>query len=140
MCILRAHSQMATRTIAERKTEMQLARVEENRQKRLTRCTRSVAFGTFHTLSLSPFHCVTFALLLLVIFLYLQILTFAVYVSFRSRYSHKHKYISYCNCQTHNLIITWNHELMCHYHNLQQNVCVNVAGVCSCKGYFLCVC
>ncbi|KAK9971501.1 hypothetical protein ABG768_024865 [Culter alburnus] len=36
-----AHSQMATRTIAERKTEMQLARVEENRQKRLTRCTRS---------------------------------------------------------------------------------------------------
>lgn len=110
ICILRAHSQMATRTIAERKTEMQLARVEENRQKRLTRCTRSVAFGTFHTVSLFPFECVTFALLLLVIFLYLNVKYFNTHTNTNIYLIVIVRHI------TRPLIITWNHELMCHNH------------------------
>jgi len=56
MNILRAHSQMAIGTIAKRKTEMQRAGVEENRQKRQMYCTRSVAYcDLLH--SLSPFEC-----------------------------------------------------------------------------------
>lgn len=43
MNILRAHSQRTTGIITEKKTEMQLARVAENTQKRQTCCMRSVA-------------------------------------------------------------------------------------------------
>ncbi len=88
MNIFRAHSQMTTGTIAKRKTEIRLARVAKNIQKRQTYCMRSEAsWDLWHTLSLSLFEWVCFALSIFM--LPLQILTFVVYVSFHSHNSHK---------------------------------------------------